>query len=301
MRITLAQLEAFYWTAQFGSVLKASEHLRLAQPSVSLRLKELTTSLGVELFHRASRGVELTVQGRELLPRARAVLSEVRGIYEKEFNPKIVGPLRVGLAEGFAATCLAPLLEGLLEDHPGLEPEWIVSTSTTLEPALLNNELDVAVLLNPLGNEKLSLRPLGQQETSWVAPSSWNFSGPVRPRDLATRPVISNPPPSAMYRQLMHWFALDGVQPGKIRLCTSVAVIAELVASGLGAGILPTSMARRYLASGDMQLLSCLPVIENGRLFVGSLRDASDFKIMAFEKTTLNVLRKIHYLPDEAE
>lgn len=301
MRITLAQIEAFYWTAQLGSVQKAAGQLNLAQPTVSLRLKELNASLGVDLFHRTSRGLEMTVQGRDLLPRAKMIMAEMRGIQEQEFDPKVIGPLRVGLAEGFAVTCLAPLLAGLSEDYPELEPEWIVSTSTTLETLLVENRLDVAVLLNPLGNEKLELRPLGPQPTRWVAPTAWNLNGSVTPKVLADKPIISNPPPSAMYRQVTHWFALAGLKPAKIIICNSVAVIAELVSAGLGAGILPTPMAKRYAAGGTIQFLTCSPEVENGRLFVGFRTDISDSKISAFEKTTQRVLAESGYLSIEPE
>lgn len=296
MRITLAQIEAFYWTAQLGSVQRAADQLHLAQPTVSLRLKELSTTLASDLFHRGSRGLEITAQGRDLLPRATAIMAEMRGIKEREFDPKVVGQLRVGLAEGFAVTCLAPLLAGLSEDHPALEPEWTVTTSTLLEGMLIDNRLDVAVLLNPLGDEKLELRPLGPQPTQWVAPSTWHLPSEITPKVLADRPIISNPPPSAMYRQVTHWFALQGLKPERIIICNSVAVIGELVAAALGAGILPASMARRYVAAGTVQPLSCTPDIENGRLFIGFRADIVDAKIFAFQRTTERVLQEIGYL-----
>jgi DNA-binding transcriptional LysR family regulator len=301
MRITLAQLEAFFWTAQLGSAQKAAEHLNLAQPTVSLRLKDLGLSLGVDLLERSSRGLVMTAEGRLLLPRIKTIMAEIQGIQQQDSARAVSGPIRVGLAEGFAVNCLAPLLAGLLEDHPALQPEWVVSTSTTLEASLLDDKLDVAVLLNPLGHEKLALKPLGAQPTHWVAPASWRMGGSVEPKDLWDKPIISNPPPSAMYRQVTHWFALDGIQPERISVCTSVAVILELVAAGLGAGILPTQMASRYVAEGSIQLLRSTPKIENGRLFLGSRAAVVDPKIIAVERTTSRVLEKMHYLETDGE
>jgi DNA-binding transcriptional LysR family regulator len=99
-----------------------------------------------------------------------------------------------------------------------------------------------------------------------------------------------------MYRQVTHWFALAGIQPQKISICTSVAVIPELVAAGLGAGILPTAMALRYVAEGTIQMLPSSPKIENGRLFLGSRAGVADQKIIAVERTTSRVLKKMRYL-----
>ncbi|MGE0239701.1 MAG: LysR family transcriptional regulator, partial [Parvibaculaceae bacterium] len=53
MRLTISQLEALYWTAKLGSVQKAAEHLNLAQPTVSLRLRALQEDLRVEVLERA--------------------------------------------------------------------------------------------------------------------------------------------------------------------------------------------------------------------------------------------------------
>src|SRR6201988_1571430 len=57
MRLTLAQLETFFWTAQLGSAQRAAQHLNLAQPTVSLRLKELQEAMGASLLERTSRGL----------------------------------------------------------------------------------------------------------------------------------------------------------------------------------------------------------------------------------------------------
>jgi DNA-binding transcriptional LysR family regulator len=296
MRVTLAQFEAFFWTVQLGSAHRAAQHLNLAQPTVSLRLKDLSAALGVEILERAGRGLRVTPEGRALLPRVTAIMAELRGIRGHDPARDIAGAIRVGLAEGFAVTCLPPLLGALLEDHPALQPEWVVSTSTTLEAALLQDALDLAVLLNPIGDERLRLMPLGAQPTSWVAPSSWGMTGPVGPRDLASRPVISNPPSSAMHRQITGWFATAGVEPARLSLCTSVAVIAELVAGGIGAGLLPVPMAARYVAEGSMHLLAAAPAVENGRLFVSSRMGGEDPKVTAVVRTISRVLQAIDYL-----
>jgi DNA-binding transcriptional LysR family regulator len=296
MRVTLAQLEAFFWTAQLGSAFRAAQHLNLAQPTLSLRLKDLRIALGTEVLERTGRGLRLTPEGRALLPRVTAIMGELRGIGGADPGRDIAGPVRVGLAEGFAVTCLPPLLAGLMADHPALQPEWVVSTSTTLEQALLRDALDLAVLLNPIGDERLHLAPLGFQPTSWVVPAAWDMAGPVGPRDLWSRPVISNPPPSAMHRQITRWFATGGLLPARLSICTSVAVIAELVAGGIGAGLLPVPMAARYVAEGTMRVLPAQPVVENGSLFIGYRTGVDDPKVLAVARTIHRVMQAIDYL-----
>ncbi|MBV8651428.1 MAG: LysR family transcriptional regulator [Alphaproteobacteria bacterium] len=296
MRLTLAQLEAFFWTVQLGSAQRAAQHLNLAQPTMSLRLKELRIAMGAPLLERAGRSLRVTPEGRTLLPRAAAIMAELRGIRGHDPARDIAGPIRVGLAEGFAVTCLPPLLAALREDHPALQPEWVVSISASLEAAVLHDQLDLAVLLNPIGDERLCLTALGAQPTSWVVPASWDLAGPVGPRDLWHLPVISNPPPSAMHRQITSWFATAGIEPARLSLCTSVAVIAELVSGGIGAGLLPIKMAQRYVADGSMVLMSSAPQVENGRLFTTYRSGVEDPKVTAVARTISRVLETIDYL-----
>jgi DNA-binding transcriptional LysR family regulator len=172
----------------------------------------------------------------------------------------------------------------------------VVSTSITLETAILKDELDIAVMLNPLGDEKLLLQPLGQQPTTWAVPAAWDLSGPVSPRELWLKPVISNPPPSAMYRQITSWFATAGLAPGQLSICTSVAVIAELVVGGIGAGLLPIRMAERYAGEGSMRLVGSDPPVENGRLYIGFRKGLEDAKATAVARTIVRVLDGLDYL-----
>lgn len=188
------------------------------------------------------------------------------------------------------------LLAGLRDDHPHLRPEWNVSTSTTLESAILEDRLDIVVILNPIGHEKLALQPLGLQPTSWVIPSSWEISEPVTPRELSMHPIISNPAPSAMYRQISAWFATAGLVPAQMSMCTSVAVIAELVVASLGAGLLPVKMAERFVLEGGMRMVDTDPPVENGRLYIGSRAVSEDARSMAVARTIARVISGLDYL-----
>ena len=172
----------------------------------------------------------------------------------------------------------------------------MISTSIQLESLLIRNAIDIAVLLNPFGDERLYLRPLGEQPTSWVAPASWGITGPVRPQDLWARPIITNAAPAAMHRQIMGWFASVGIEPTRLNFCSSVAVTAELVAGGIGAGLLPVPMAKRHVAEGTMVLLTSEPPVENGKLFVSYRSGSEDPKARAVAQTIAKVLHAIDYL-----
>jgi DNA-binding transcriptional LysR family regulator len=132
MRFTLAQIEAYFWTARLGSLGRAASHLHLAQPTISLRLRDLEHALAVKLFERRGRGLALTAAGLALLPRATALIEEADRIALQADQAIISGSIRVGFAEGFAVTCLPALLETVRADFPLLKAEYVVAIAYEL-------------------------------------------------------------------------------------------------------------------------------------------------------------------------
>lgn len=267
MRITLAQLSAFFWVSRLGSVHAAAAQLNLAQPTVSLRLRDLERAVGHRLFERAGRGLRMTPEGRLLLGHAAAVLGEVARIQELgAAGGEARGVVRIGMQETFALACLPRLLAAMSERHPGLQPELVVSTSEELERAVSERRLDLAFVSNPAGDPRLDLVPLGIQDATWAAPPGWGLPDPVRPSDLRAVPMLSTPHPSPMHRQVLGWFHSAGLEPLRLGLCNSVTVIAHLVASGAAAAFLPSKMIEAEVARGGMKTLAARPAVEQSRV-----------------------------------
>ena len=77
MNLTLRQLRAFVAVARLGRFAAAAEALHVTQPALSMLIRELETQLGVRVFDRHTRRVELTEAGRELLPVAEKTLEDL--------------------------------------------------------------------------------------------------------------------------------------------------------------------------------------------------------------------------------
>lgn len=298
MRITLAQLEAFFWVAQLGSVQLAARQLNLAQPTISLRVRELEQALGRELLDRRGRGVRPNDAGLNLVERAAAILREV-GKIRAHTLADFSGPIRIGFAEGFAMVCLPPLMNALRRDYSALRPEYIVTTSSSLERDMSAHRLDLAFLVNPVGQPGVRLQPLGGQPTVWTAAAAMNIGPRVRPADLRSLPIITNPPPSAMHRQIMAWFATAGIEPARLDMCSSVTMVAHLVSSGVGVGLLPLKMIEPQVAAGTLVALIANPEVEHGRVFAAFWEDGHTPAIEAVIRCTRVVLGGMDYLVTE--
>lgn len=216
-RPTLQQIEAFFWTATLGSVQKAADRLSLSQPAVSLRLKEFEANIGGPLFERSGRRLHPTQRTREVLRGARSVLDAVDGL-SSAASVSIAGAVKVGFAEGFAMTYLPKIIDRLHSVYPDVHPELTVATSSSMEPALQDSRLDLAFLVEPREIEGFTYTYLGLQPTAWVASTAFDLPSTISPTALAKVRVISNQPGTIGYRQVVRWFASEGLQPAHLHL-----------------------------------------------------------------------------------
>ncbi|MDX6750411.1 LysR family transcriptional regulator [Geminicoccaceae bacterium 1502E] len=297
MRFTLAQLEAFFWIARLGSVQQAARQLNLAQPTVSLRLRDLEAAIGTKLFERVGRGLQLGHDGVALLEHASAILAEVGRIQDRiGRDGEVRGVVRVGFAETFALVCLPTLLQLLGRDHAALRLETVVSTSSMLEQEVRERRLDLAFAINPSGDPRLRLLPLGVQENSWVAAPKWRLGSAIRPADIRHLPIISNPHPAPMFRQINAWFRSAGLEPLRLSYCNSVTVIAHLVAAGVAVGFLPRKMIDADAAAGRVDLLASRPPVEKSTVHAVYRVDDGIAAVGAVIKAARQVLGTIEFL-----
>src|SRR5215470_6395260 len=121
-RLRLRDLHLFFAVVQHGSMAKAASHLGITQPTVSEVIGDLEHTLGVRLFDRGPRGVELTTYGNALLTRARAAFDELRqATRDIEFlaDPSS-GEVRIGCAESASATILPSIISEFCATHPNV-------------------------------------------------------------------------------------------------------------------------------------------------------------------------------------
>ena len=76
----IQQLEYVIAVAREGSITKAAKKLYQAQPNISIALKELETSLGIQIFNRSPNGMILTPEGEEFLARAQTIVDEMQSL-----------------------------------------------------------------------------------------------------------------------------------------------------------------------------------------------------------------------------
>ena len=144
--MTLRHLRIFVAVCETNSITAAGEKLFIAQPSVSLAIKELETHYGVKLFDRISKRLHLTAVGKQFLQYATHIVSLFEEIETNLKNWDSIGKLRIGTSITIGNDLLPDLILALQAQYPDLTIEALVDNSKNIEAALLANQIDIGLI-----------------------------------------------------------------------------------------------------------------------------------------------------------
>ncbi len=147
----LRQLRYFVAVAEELSFTKAAARLHMAQPPLSQQIAGFEAEIGLELFHRTTRRIQLTSVGRELLPEAKAIVDSVERFAQRAESRRRgeLGELKLSVISGLATSALAELLSDFRLEHPGLKVTLEVHPSAWQLRAFRDSTLDAGFLSLP--------------------------------------------------------------------------------------------------------------------------------------------------------
>ena len=153
MDMNLEQLRGFVEVARLGHFTRASEHLHLAQPSLSRQISTLERELGAELFHRARGHIALTAAGETVLPRAQRMLAEADAIRDEvaELAGLRRGRVRLGAPPTLCISLVAEALSTFHAAHPGIDLHLTEGGSRLLVEQLAVGAVDIALVTQSEG------------------------------------------------------------------------------------------------------------------------------------------------------
>jgi LysR family transcriptional activator of nhaA len=211
-------LHYFWIVARAGSISRASQELRLAQPTISNQLKTLEGSLGVKLLERQGRRLVLTDVGRTVLRYADDIFRTGR-----ELQLAVKGlptgqrvRLVAGVADVIPKRVAALLLQPAVDAQPDLQLICREGPLPQLLAALALHELDVVVADVPAGEEvkvKAFSHELGSCGTSFFAAPALAHLKKGFPRSLDGQPLLLPSEGTASRRALDAWLAGHGLHP----------------------------------------------------------------------------------------
>lgn len=270
MNVTLHQLRAFERVVRLGSFRAAARELRLSQPSVSQRIRELEATLQAALFERRGPKVSLTSEGHALIEYADRILGSTGEMVERfRTHDPLKGTLRLGASETFALVCLPELLRRLELRYPAISTSVFIGDTGVVSRMLNGRELDIAVVSEPQVAKHLKQEPLGKNEFGWFAAAASDLPRRVlSPSDLGSYHLIVPPPSARLHVTVMQWFGEAGTRPARVSSCNSISATMLAVLHGTAIGILPVRLMRDELAKRTVRLLRVQPKVPAHRVSI---------------------------------
>jgi len=218
--LTLQQLTYFLAAAEHGSFSAAAESLLLAQPSLSEQVRRLEAELGVPLFVRAGRGIELTEAGRLLRPHAERTLAEAQAAAEsvREVRDLTGGTVAFGTFGSAHHYLLARLVEDFRKRHPHVRVRAIGQNSAEVADAVRDGQLEAGLVVLPIDDRGLAVTPAIEDELLYVSADPARLTEPMTIERLAQAPLI-------LYDA--RWAAVDPARRQLRELAQNAGVVIE--------------------------------------------------------------------------
>ncbi|PLY16857.1 MAG: LysR family transcriptional regulator [Sedimenticola sp.] len=164
---------------------KAAERCFVSQPTLSSQIKKLEEQLGVTIFERSNRSVELTPVGEAIIDHARRCTEQAEALVQtaKIYQDPLAGQLRIGAIPTLSPYLIPLIFQALKQGYPQLHPVFSDEVTGALESRLSNHEIDVAVLATPARDKGFEEIPLFDEPFWLIHP----LQHPLYTKDEITR------------------------------------------------------------------------------------------------------------------
>lgn len=257
MSIELRHLRYFLAVAEERHITRAAERLGIQQPPLSLQIKALEKELGVQLFRRVPRGVELTTAGAALLENARTIMDQLdRAVATTRRTARgEQGRLVIGFT---SSTPFHPFVPRMIRTFREMSPLVSLvleeSVSSELVQGLRTEQIDAAFIRSPVADiNGLTIRPLLSEAMIAALPANHPLATepaaatrPLRLKQLAGENFVLYKRPGApgFYDAIITACRGAGFSPLVGQEAPRVLSTLNLVAAGLGVSIVPESLDR---------------------------------------------------------
>ena len=254
MNITLKQLTAFTAVARLGSFTRAAEELHVSQPALTATVNQCEELLGVKLFDRTTRRVNLTQEAENFLPVAQsliadfeAAVADVRAVAELRR-----GRVRIATLPSVAVELLPEIVSGFSEEHPGVSVQIHDANASDVQRMVARAEVDFGIANQWEADPDLDFRRLIHDPMVLVCRADHPLAkgrGALAWKKLAGYPFIGSASASGIHPLLQ---GLRDV-PDNIRRphyeVSHIATLIGLLMAGLGISALPALAVPRYRGS----------------------------------------------------
>ena len=259
--MTLTELRYIIALAQESHFGRAAERCFVSQPTLSIAVKKLEDELGVALFERSKNALQMTPVGERVVEQAQRVLEEAQSIKElaKAGQDQLKTPLRLGAIYTIGPYLFPHLIPRLRELAPEMPLYLEENLTEVLRGKLRRGELDVIVIALPFEEPDVLVRSLYDESFVLLLPPDhpWRERTAINASDLHSTRLLMLGEGHCFRDQVLEACPSVGKAPNSEALVTegsSLETIRHMVASGLGASVVPFSAATGIGSSDLVQV-----------------------------------------------
>jgi len=163
--MTITQLEYIIALADLKSFSKAADYCCVSQPSLSMQVQKLEDELNLTLFNRKVKPLEPTLEAKEILAKARIILSESKSIlsFTKGWSTQVNGNLSIGVIPTIAPYLMPRFLSDFQLKYPDLTISISETTTENIKAEIAEGRIDIGILVTPLNSDLVEV-PLYYEE-----------------------------------------------------------------------------------------------------------------------------------------
>lgn len=252
--MTIRNLEIFNKVAELGNMSAAAKTLYITQPSVSLAIAEIEKEYDVKLFDRIGNHLHLTPAGSQLLTYTAGIIHQYKEMELFLKDESHNAGIRVGATATVGHYIIAPVIEQLQKEMPGIKCEVTVSNTGVIEDLLIKSELDIGLVEGDISEQSLVVKPVMEDELSIICSNRHRFYGKksIPLQELEGETFILREAGSGTRAKVESILRENHISYQPRWNCYSFEAIKEAVIHNLGITIISPRVVRRELQSGDL-------------------------------------------------
>jgi DNA-binding transcriptional LysR family regulator len=262
MNFEISDLRAFVATADLGSFRAAADTLHLSASALSRRIEKLEEALGVRLFERTTRKMDLTVVGRGFLERAHRILNEVDNsmLEFDDLAPRMTGELTIACVPSAVRYFLPDTIAVYHQRYPGIRLRLIDEPSSMVFLAVSRGEADFGLTYVGTQEPDIEFTPLLDDPFVLACPRAHPLARrkSVAWAELAGMDYLALAQGSGNRAVIDEALAGTPNRPRWFCEVRHVPALVSLIEAGLGVGVVP----RLAMPRGPHKALTSIPLIE---------------------------------------
>lgn len=228
---------------------RAAKRLNMTQPPLSQQIQQLEGYLGVKLFYRTKRHVELTHAGSVFLVEAKQILHDIKNATDiaRKADRGNIGQLKIGYTSTSIYEILPNILKIYYKEYPLIDVELQLLNTTEQSQAFYDNKIQIGLLCPPIENPHLNLKAIYKEPLIIALPSKHPLAIsplPIHIGDLADDSFIitSREAGIGFYDSIINICYQSGFSPNVIQEVNDLHTAITLVSTGLGVTLVPSSL-----------------------------------------------------------